>query len=110
MTTFTDVPKEVDEILEKWSGTTSRRTFLKNSGLFVVSISASAIVRANPLSPGAGGGSAGVTQAGDLYPDPDFRRLDSWLVIHEHGHGDLLRRKDRRGPGHRNRTPSDDVR
>ena len=84
MTTFTDVPKEVDEILEKWSGTTSRRTFLKNSGLFVVSISASAIVRANPLSPGAGGGSAGVAQTGDLYPNPDFRRLDSWLVIHEH--------------------------
>ena len=49
MTTFTDVPKEVDEILGKRHGTTSRRTFLKNSGLFVVSISASAIVRANPL-------------------------------------------------------------
>ena len=83
MTTFTDVPKEVDEILGKRNGTTSRRTFLKTSGLFVVSISTSAIVRANPLSPGTGGGSAGVAQAGDLYPDPDFRRLDSWLVIHE---------------------------
>ena len=68
MTTFTDVPKEVDEILGKRNGTTSRRTFLKTSGLFVVSISASAIVRANPLSPGTGGGSAGVAQAGDLYP------------------------------------------
>ena len=83
MRPFTNVPKEVDEILEKWNGTTSRRTFLKSSGLFVVSISASAIVRANPLSPGAGGRSAAVAQAGALYPDPDFQRLDSWLVIHE---------------------------
>ena len=83
MTSFTDVPNEVDAILERSRGTTSRRTFLRNSGMFVVSISASTIVNATPLSPGAGGGRAGMTQSGDLYPDVDFRRLDSWLVIHE---------------------------
>ena len=36
MTPFTNIPKEVEEVLEKWTGTTSRRNFLKSSGLFVV--------------------------------------------------------------------------
>ena len=31
MTTFTNIPKQVDDVLEKWNGTTSRRNFLKSS-------------------------------------------------------------------------------
>ena len=74
MTTFTDVPKQIEDLLEEWSGTLSRRTFLKGSGLLVVSIGAAAV--AGPLVPDAS------AQAGP-YPDPNFRQLDSWMVIHE---------------------------
>ena len=42
MTTFTNVPRHVEELLEKWSGATSRRDFLKSSGLLVVGIGAAA--------------------------------------------------------------------
>ena len=30
MTSFTNVPKHIEEAMEKWNGTTSRRNFLKN--------------------------------------------------------------------------------
>jgi nicotinate dehydrogenase subunit B len=76
MTPFTDVPKQVEEILRKYTGTASRRSFLKTSGLFVVSVAAS------PLISTAGAQSA-APQAAGPYPDPDFRQLDSWIVIHE---------------------------
>ena len=83
MTTFTNVPKQVEDLLEKWNGTTSRRNFLKGSGLFVVSFSAAAIANANPFSAEARAQGAAVAQAAGPYPDPDFRQLDSWIVIHE---------------------------
>src|SRR5262245_43040300 len=38
MTTFNGIPKQVEDILEKYSGGTSRRNFLKTSGLLVVSL------------------------------------------------------------------------
>jgi nicotinate dehydrogenase subunit B len=75
MTTFTNIPKQVEELLEEWSGATSRRTFLKGSGLLVVSVSAAAI--AAPFATDAS------AQAAGPYPDPNFRQLDSWIVIHE---------------------------
>ena len=81
MTTFTNIPKQVEELLEKWNGTTSRRNFLKSSGLLVVSFSAAAIAGANPL--GAAQARRAWPQAAGPYPDPDFRQLDSWIVIHE---------------------------
>src|SRR5688572_16599275 len=77
MTNFTKVPKQVEDILEKSSGTTSRRDFLKNSGLFVVSLSAASLL---PVTAGAQGAAA---QAAGRYPDPDFRQLDAWIVILE---------------------------
>jgi CO/xanthine dehydrogenase Mo-binding subunit len=84
MTTFTNIPKQIEEAIEKWNATTSRRSFLKGSGLFVVSLSASAIARGNPLNPApAGVEPAAAVQAAGPYPDPDFRQLDSWIVIHE---------------------------
>src|SRR5436309_1613543 len=84
MTPFTNIPKEVEEVLEKWTGTTSRRNFLKSSGLFVVSFSAAAVASASPLATGARGASAeAAPQAAGPYPDPNFRQLDSWIVIHE---------------------------
>ncbi len=80
MTTFTSIPKEIEAVLEQRSPTTSRREFLKTSGLLVVSFSAAAVTGAGPR---AGGDATGVVvQAAGPYPDPDFRQLDSWIVIH----------------------------
>jgi CO/xanthine dehydrogenase Mo-binding subunit len=51
----------------------SRRDFLKTSGALVVSFTAARI--ADPLGV--------VAQTAGPYPDPDFRQLDSWIVIRE---------------------------
>jgi CO/xanthine dehydrogenase Mo-binding subunit len=76
VTNFTNLPKQVEEILEKWNPVTSRRKFLKNSGMFVVSLSAAAA--AGPLAvPGV------AQEAAGPYPDRDYRQLDSWIVIHQ---------------------------
>jgi nicotinate dehydrogenase subunit B len=76
MTAFTNIPKQIEEALEKWNGTTSRRTFLKSSGLFVVSIGAATAAGLSPIE-------AIAAQAKGPYPDPDYKQLDSWIVIHE---------------------------
>jgi nicotinate dehydrogenase subunit B len=73
MTTFTRIPKQIEDTIERWGATTSRRDFLKTSGLMVVSLGALSI------------GDAGLVDAAQdtgPYPDPDFRKLDSWIVIH----------------------------
>ena len=80
MTTFSRIPQQVEDLLDKWSAATSRRSFLKTSGLFVVGVSAAAI--AGPLRVGAFAQGA-VSQTDGAFPDPDFRQLDSWIVIHE---------------------------
>ena len=74
-TTFTGIPKQIEALLEEWSGSMSRRTFLKGSGMLVLSVGAVAV--ASPFATDAS------AQAAGLYPDPDFRQLDSWIVIHE---------------------------
>jgi CO/xanthine dehydrogenase Mo-binding subunit len=76
MTAFTNIPKQIEEALENWNGTTSRRTFLKSSGLFVVSIGAATATGLSPIE-------AIAAQAKGPYPDPDYKQLDSWIVIHE---------------------------
>jgi nicotinate dehydrogenase subunit B len=50
---------------------TSRRDFLKTSGLLVVSFNAFSAAELVAL------------QSAGPYPDPDFRQLDSWVVIRE---------------------------
>ncbi len=86
MTTFTSIPKEIpkqiEDALAQRSAATSRRDFLKTSGVFVVSFGAAAVSGASPLLVAAQG-EAAATQAVGPYPDPDFRQLDSWIVIHE---------------------------
>lgn len=82
MTSFTNIPKQIEEALEQatenWNGAIDRRAFLKRSGALVVSVSAAAI--ANPLSAAA---SPQAAAAAGPYIDPDFKKLDSWIVIHQ---------------------------
>ncbi|SVA76811.1 uncharacterized protein METZ01_LOCUS129665, partial [marine metagenome] len=58
----------------------SRRDFLKASGLIVVSVGAVAASVSPLVSAVEGDGAKG--QGTGPYPDPDFRQLDSWIVIH----------------------------
>jgi nicotinate dehydrogenase subunit B len=73
MTTFTNIPKQIEEQLER--NGLSRRTFLHGSGLLVISVGAAAIAGPFAIDPSA--------QGAGPYPDPDFRQLDSWIVVHE---------------------------
>ncbi len=75
MTPFTNIPTHIEDLLEQRHGTTSRRDFLKTSGMLVVSFSAAAVAAPFVASVSA--------QAAGPYPDPNFRQLDSWIVIHE---------------------------
>jgi CO/xanthine dehydrogenase Mo-binding subunit len=76
MTTFTNVPKYIEDALQESSTSLSRRTFLKTSGLFVVSAGGAAV--AGPFAHDV----AAQAPVGK-YPDVDFRQLDSWIVIHQ---------------------------
>jgi nicotinate dehydrogenase subunit B len=77
MTVFTRIPPRIEQALGAWSGT-SRRDFLKTSGLLVVSVGVASFAGASPCADAAqAGGPAGP------YGDPDFRQLDSWIVIRE---------------------------
>ncbi len=55
-------------------GKTSRRDLLKSAGLLVVSFTAAGT---SPLA------AQSTTSAAGPYTDPDFRQLDSWIVIRE---------------------------
>ena len=81
MTAPIEIPKALEDALETWGGTTSRRDFLKSSGLFVLSLSGAGL--ADPIGSGATGSRAPLTPTAAPYLDPDFRLLDSWLVVHE---------------------------
>ena len=80
MKTFTNIPKQIEEVLEKGHVTTSRRDLLKSAGLLVVSFSAAG---SSPLIPAASAQAPAAANAAGPYSDPDFRQLDSWIVIHE---------------------------
>jgi len=77
---FTTIPPQVEEVLENLNTNLSRRNFLRNSGLLVVSLSAAAV--AAPLV-AEGAQAAATPQSAGLYPDKNFRQLDSWIVIHQ---------------------------
>ena len=80
MTPFTRIPEAIEEAVEQSSATTSRRDFLKTSGLFVVSFSA--LGYADPLAAEAAQAGAAAQGPGP-YPDRDFRQLDSWIAIRQ---------------------------
>ena len=78
MIRHTEIPGHIEDALERdarQSGT-SRRDFIRNTGLFVVSFSAASV-----LEPAlAAAGQAPARGAGP-YPDPDFHQLDAWIAI-----------------------------
>src|ERR1700680_5075679 len=74
MTASTGIPKRVEEVLA-----THRRGFLKSAGLLVVSFATGA----GALVTEADAQSGTAAQGAGPYPDPDFRQLDSWIVIHQ---------------------------
>lgn len=76
MTPFTKIPKQIEDVLAQWAAPT-RRDFLKSSGMLVVSVGAMSV--ASPLAVAAA--QTSTTQGAGPYPDPDFRQLDSWIVI-----------------------------
>jgi nicotinate dehydrogenase subunit B len=76
--------KALEHALDRWPGTASRRDFLKASGLFVLSYSSKGAPGLYGSTPEAEAPAPGA-QAGGPYPDPDFRQLDSWLVVHDDG-------------------------
>jgi nicotinate dehydrogenase subunit B len=68
------IPKRIEEVLVM-----HRRGFLKSAGLLAVSFGAfggAAMAEAEAQS-------NGVAQGPGPYHDPDFRQVDSWIVIHE---------------------------
>jgi nicotinate dehydrogenase subunit B len=54
---------------------TDRREFLKTSGMLVVGLHIAGTAGGNPI--------AASFEADGPYPDPDFKQLDSWIVIRE---------------------------
>jgi nicotinate dehydrogenase subunit B len=77
MTPLTNTPVE-SQTAEESAGTT-RRDFLKNSGRLVVGFSALSAVPGVPLAEAV----LNAAQSAGPYPDPDFRQLDSWIVIRQ---------------------------
>ena len=74
MTPFSPVPPGIEALLDAAAEPT-RREFLKRSGMLVVSIGVAASAGGDLLD--AQGGAAGP------YPDPDYKQLDSWIVVHQ---------------------------
>ena len=70
-------PRALEDALRRIDPAMSRRSFLASSGAVVVSVSVGALPGGRALAQVASGGAG----AGP-YPDPDFRQLDTWIVIH----------------------------
>jgi CO/xanthine dehydrogenase Mo-binding subunit len=80
------IPREVEQELEKSNVTPSRREFLRNAGMFAATFSAAGA--AGSFAPEANAQTAAavsndIASPAGPYPDPDFRQVDSWIVIHQ---------------------------
>ena len=78
MSATIDFPQVLARAIDARSRSTSRRDFLKSSGALVISCTVGGI----PASEALAGGAAEAGQPAGPYPDPDFRQLDTWIVIH----------------------------
>jgi nicotinate dehydrogenase subunit B len=78
-TRLTGIPKSLEDFLERVGGATSRRDLFKSAGLLVVGLGASRaaapmVEAQEPVQTGAKAGP---------YSDPDYHKIDSWIVVHE---------------------------
>jgi nicotinate dehydrogenase subunit B len=73
MSTSLQLPKAVEQALRSANPSMSRRGFLASSGALVVTLTASTLPGGRALAQAAGAGP---------YPDPDYLKLDTWIVIH----------------------------
>jgi len=71
------LPRAIEDALRSASPGTTRRDFLKSSGALVVSIVMGGIPGGDSMA-----AAVGAASSAGLYPDPDFRQLDTWIVIH----------------------------
>ena len=69
-----ELPPELEDALA-WPPQASRRSFLVGSGALAITLSLSAV-------PGARALAQAPAAAAGPYPDPDFLKLDTWIVIH----------------------------
>ncbi|MYG20599.1 MAG: molybdopterin-dependent oxidoreductase, partial [Gemmatimonadales bacterium] len=76
-----ELSARLDDALARWEGGSSRRDFLKTSGLFVLGFSGVGGIGVA----GLGRNDSGDADAANPYPDPDYLQLDSWLVVHSDG-------------------------
>jgi CO/xanthine dehydrogenase Mo-binding subunit len=90
MTPFTAVPAHIDAAERRLRA--SRREFLTQSGMLVVSLG----VRPEALGFGVG---TVLAQGAGPYPDPDFRQLDSWIVVRQDNTATLFVGKTDLGQG-----------
>jgi CO/xanthine dehydrogenase Mo-binding subunit len=74
----TPIPVQVEAALDHHArhAGTSRREFLRNSGLFVVSLSAASV-----LEPALAVARQTPPRTAGPYPDPDYLQLDAWIAI-----------------------------
>ena len=78
MGTFTPIPASVESLLEERHGS-SRREFLRTSGRLAFTVAA--VAAAAPFVDAVAGAQA--PAAAGPYRDPDYKQLDSWIVIHQ---------------------------
>jgi CO/xanthine dehydrogenase Mo-binding subunit len=73
MSTTLKLPRAVEDALRRVNPSLSRRGFLASSGALVVTLAADTLPGGRALAQAVNAGP---------YPDPDFRQLDTWIVIH----------------------------
>jgi len=78
MIRHTEIPRHIEDALERDASRpgTSRRDFIRNTGLFVVSLSAASV-----LEPALAAAGQTPARGAAPYPDPDFHQLDAWIAI-----------------------------
>jgi nicotinate dehydrogenase subunit B len=79
MSTPVQFPRALEDALRRLNPAMSRRSFLASSGALVVSVTVGTLPGGRALAQVA---NAGAGASAGPYPDPDFRQLDTWIVIH----------------------------
>ena len=74
MSTTLQLPKAIEDALSSINPSTSRRSFLRRRARWSLSLSVDALPGGRAL--------AQAVRTRGPYPDPDFRQLDTWIVIH----------------------------